>query len=248
LKVGALFSGGKDSTYAAYLASKSNRLACLVTVFPRSDASYMFHYPDLKWTRLQAEVMGVPQLKQDTPGLKEEELRDLKAAILRAKEVYGLEGICTGALASVYQKSRVEKVCKDLGLECISPLWGADPEQHLKRLVKDGFVAIVVSVSALGLDRRWLGRVLDSAAVDELIALSRKFKFHPGLEGGEGETFVLDCPLFTAAIGVRRAEVQWRNDSGTYEILDAGLVPKPNSRVGEASSLGRDRPSPSAPT
>lgn len=247
MRIGALFSGGKDSTYAAYLASKSDRLACLITVFPRSDASYMFHYPDLEWTTLQAEAMGVPQLTQETPGIKEEELEDLAAVIRRAKEVYDLEAICTGALASVYQKSRVENICRDVGLKCISPLWGVDPEQHLRSLVREGFVAIVVSVSALGLDQRWLGRILDGRAIDELVALSRKFKFHPGLEGGEGETFVLDCPLFIAKVEVKRAETRWRRESGTYQILDARLVPKPNSRVEEASSRGPGRPSPSAP-
>jgi len=200
----------------------------------------MFHLPNLKWTPLQAEAIGIPQLTQETPGVKEEELEDLAEAIRRAKEAFGLEGVCTGALASVYQKSRVERVCKDLDLECISPLWGTDAEQYLRQLVKDGFVVMVVSVSALGLDRRWLGRVLDDAAIDELVALSRKFRFHPGLEGGEGETFVLDCPLFRATVEVGRAETRWKGDSGTYEILDARLVPKSNRRVEEASSRGRD--------
>jgi len=101
---------------------------------------------------------------------------------------------------------------------------------------------MVVSVSALGLDRRWLGRILDYAAIDELVALSRRFRFHPGLEGGEGETFVLDCPMFRATVEVKRAETHWKGDSGTHEILDARLVPKPvaNSGAGEAPFRGRD--------
>ncbi len=242
MRVGVLFSGGKDSTYAAYIASKSDQLACLITIFPKSDASYMFHYPDLRWTQLQAEAIGVPQLTQETAGVKEEELEDLSAAIRRAREAHGLEGVYTGALASVYQKSRVERICKELGLNCVSPLWEADPEEHLRRLVKNGFVSMVVSVSALGLDQRWLGRILDDAAIDELVALSRRFRFHSGLEGGEGETFVLDCPMFRAAVEVRRAETHWRSDSGTYEILDARLVPKPvaDPRAEGASSRGGD--------
>ena len=199
----------------------------------------MFHYPDLQWTVLQAEAMGVPQLTQETQGIKEEELKDLTAAIRRSKEVFGLEGVCTGALASVYQKSRVERICKELDLECVSPLWGVDAEQHLRRLVKEGFDVMVVSVSALGLDHRWLGRILDLAAIDELAALSRRFRFDPGLEGGEGETFVLDCPLFKSRVNVGRAEIHWQGDSGTYEILHASLIPKLNSRVEEASSRGR---------
>ncbi len=234
MRVGTLFSGGKDSTYAAYLASQRNQLACLITMFPRSEASYMFHYPDLNWTKLQAEAIGIPQIVQETPGVKEEELEDLVSAIQRAKETYGLEGIYSGALASSYQKSRVERVCEELGLQCISPLWGVDAEQHLRRLVRDGFVAMIVSVSALGLDRGWLGRIIDDAAVGELIALGRKFRFNAALEGGEGETFVLDCPLFKARVEVQKAKTHWRQDSGTYEILGARLVAKLNSGSGEA--------------
>ena len=221
-----LFSGGKDSTYAAWIASKEDELACLATLFPKSDMSYMFHFPNLKWTALQAEAIGVPLLTEQTEGVKEEELADLKRTLGRAKADFGLEGIYTGALASVYQKTRVEQICEDLGLDCVSPLWGIDPEVHLRRLVADGFSVIVVSVSALGLDQGWLGRELNESSIAELVALSRKFKFHVGLEGGEGETFVLDAPFFSKSLEVRSAEKHWRGDSGFLEITDAILVPK----------------------
>ena len=226
MRVGALFSGGKDSTYAAWLASKNDELACLVTLFPRSETSYMFHFPNIRWTTLQAEAMGVPQLTATTEGVKEEEVADLKRAVGEAKSKFSLEGIYTGALASVYQKSRVEKICEDLGLDCFSPLWGMDPEAHLRRLAGEGFSIIVVSVSALGLDQSWLGRELDEGAIRELIALGRKYRFHVGLEGGEGETFVLDGPPFSRSVVVKSAARHWRGDSGYLEITNAGLKAK----------------------
>jgi diphthine-ammonia ligase len=226
MKVGTLFSGGKDSTYAAYLASKRDELACLITVFPETDASYMFHFPNLRWTGLQAEAAGVPQVVGNTAGVKEEELSDLKAVLSSAKQRFDLAGIYTGALASVYQKSRVERICSELGLECVSPLWGIDPRAHLMTLLRDGFVVQVVSVSALGLDESWLGRTLDEKAVEELVALGAKYRFHIGLEGGEGETFVLDCPLFAKRIEVVSSQKHWRGDSGFLEIKEARAVPK----------------------
>lgn len=186
----------------------------------------MFHFPNLKWTALQAEAMRLPQLAEATPGVKEEELADLKKAIQRAKETYQLEGICTGALASVYQKSRVEKICSDLALDCTSPLWGTEPESHLRRVVDDGFVVAIVSVSAMGLGQEWLGRVLDHRAIEELVALGKKYRFHVGFEGGEGETFVLDAPSFARRVELRSAEKHWRGDSGYLEITDAVLVQK----------------------
>lgn len=222
-----LFSGGKDSTYAAWLASKTDELACLVTIFPKSDMSYMFHYPNLHWTALQAEAMGVPQVAADTEGVKEEELSDLNRALGDAKKAYGLDGVYTGALASVYQKTRVEKVCAELDLKCVSPLWGVDPETHLRRLLKDGFVFVIVSASALGLEKSWLGRVVDEKAVDELVGLGKRFRFNVGLEGGEGETLVLDCPLFNKRLEVVESEARWAGDSGYLHITEARLVTKP---------------------
>jgi ABC transporter with metal-binding/Fe-S-binding domain ATP-binding protein len=186
----------------------------------------MFHYPNLKWTKLQSEAVGVPQVVGETAGVKEEELADLKAVVLSAKERFGLEGIYTGALASVYQKSRVERICQDLDLKCVSPLWHVDPEAHLRTLLREGFVVEVVSVSALGLDERWLGRVLDTSAVDELVELGTKYRFHIGLEGGEGETFVLDCPLFSKRIEIVSSVKHWKGDSGSLEIREARAVLK----------------------
>ncbi len=208
----------------------------------------MFHYPNIGWTRLQAEAIGVPQVVEETPGVKEEELGDLTRAIRKAKETYRLEGICTGAVASVYQKSRVERICDELELECISPLWGTNPEEHLRRLITESFVVMVVSVSALGLDRRWLGRILDNVAIDELVSLSKKFRFHAGLEGGEGETFVLDCPLFSSRVEVASEAKHWKGDSGTLEILDARLVAKPTPTAEAASAPESGPRSSFAPT
>ena len=226
MEVGVLFSGGKDSTYAAYLASKREHLACLITLFPSTEMSYMFHFPNLRWTKLQAEAAGVPHVTATTAGVKEEELADLKAAVASAKREFGLGGIYTGALASVYQKSRVERICREVGLECMSPLWHTDPEVHLRTLLKEGFAVEVVSVSALGLGEEWLGRVLDSDAVNELVKLGARYKFHVGLEGGEGETFVLDCPLFSERIEIISSKRHWKGDSGYLEITNARLIPK----------------------
>jgi ABC transporter with metal-binding/Fe-S-binding domain ATP-binding protein len=225
-RVGVLFSGGKDSTYAAWAASRQDDLVCLVTLFPKSDMSYMFHFPNLRWTGLQAEAIGVPQLSAKTEGVKEEELADLERALRHAKDKFALEGIYTGALASVYQKTRVERICKGLSLQCVSPLWGVDPETHLRRLVSEGFSVIMVSVSALGLDEGWLGRSIDPVAIDDLLKLSREFKFHIGLEGGEGETFVLDAPFFSKRIEVRSSAKHWKGDSGYLDITEAALVSK----------------------
>jgi len=228
MRVGALWSGGKDSSYAAYVTSRTDQLACLITILPPSADSYMFHFPNVRWTKLQASAMGLPQVTQETSGVKEEELNDLRDALLSAKADYSLDAVCTGALASDYQRIRVERVCGSLGLGCLSPLWHADPETHLRNIVRDRFLVQVVSVSALGLDAGWLGRVLDEATIDELVKTGAKYGFHIGFEGGEAETFVLDCPLFSKKIEILSTQTHWKGDSGYLDIVDARLVAKPS--------------------
>lgn len=226
MKVGILFSGGKDSVYATYLAKKDHDVNCLITLNPSREDSYMFHFPNLRWTALQARTMHIPQITVPTEGEKEVELQDLSKALKMAKDEYSVGGIFTGALASVYQKSRVERVCAELGLESFSPLWQIDPRVHLLNIIDDGFDAIITGVAALGLGEDWLGRRLDRAMVGELVELQRKHGMHAALEGGEGETFVLDCPIFEERIEITASRKHWDGMSGYLEILEASLVPR----------------------
>ena len=184
MKVGILFSGGKDSTYAAYLAKREHEVTCLVTLNPDREDSYMFHFPDLQWTGLQARTMGIPQVVVRTVGEKEVELQDLSRALKTARDQFSVEGVFSGALASVYQKSRVERVCSELGLQSFAPLWQIEPKTHLLNLIREGFDMIITGVAALGLDESWLGRRLDVSMVEELLELQRKYGMHAALEGG----------------------------------------------------------------
>lgn len=226
MRVGVLFSGGKDSTFAVYSASRVDSVECLITLWPERQDSYMFHYPSIQWTRLQAKSMGIPQVMKKTGGVKELELGDLKNAIDMARKSFGLEGIYTGALASIYQKSRVDKICTELRLKCLSPLWMIDPVTHLRTLLKEHFRVMVTGASALGLSQDWLGRIIDENAIEELVHLQRRYGLNPGFEGGEAETFVLDCPMFRKQIEIISSTKHWRIDFGFLEITKAQLAPK----------------------
>lgn len=227
MRVGVLFSGGKDSTYAAYLArQRGDELSCLITLSPVKSDSYMFHFPNIGWTSIQAQAMHLHQVTLETKGVKEEELVDLSKAIEIARREYSIEGVYTGALASVYQKSRVERTCDELGVKAVSPLWHIDQFTHLTNILADRFEVIMTGVAALGLDESWLGRPLDKEAIRDLAELHAKYGVNPGLEGGEGETFVLDCPLFDRRIEVVSSKKHWKGDSGYLEILDARLLAK----------------------
>ena len=147
-----------------------------------------------------------------TAGVKEEELVDLENAILEAKEKYGIEGIVTGALHSEYQRSRIGKICDKLGLKCINPLWHKDEFEYLEELIENNFKIIVVGVFAYPLDQSWLGREINEKFIEEVRELHKKYKIHPAGEGGEFETFVLNCGLFERELKVKSFE-----DSSTGE-------------------------------
>ena len=210
MKLGLLFSGGKDSTYAGYLVKQEgHELGCLISIFSENKESYMFHTPSVERVRAQAEVMGVPLIVEESEGEKEIELLDLERGIKRAVDEFGIEGIVTGAVESVYQSSRIQKICDKWGLKCFNPLWKMDSFELLEGLIKEGFKAIVVGVFAYPLDNSWLGREIDKEFVSEVVELERKYNIHPAGEGGEFESFVLDCPLFS-----RGLEVKGFKDSG----------------------------------
>jgi len=224
LRVVSLFSGGKDSTYAIYRTLlEGNSVEYLVTVITRNPDSWMFHRINVEMTRYQADAIGIKQIMVPSMGIKEEEVEDLKAALERLS---GVEGLVSGVVASRYQRNRIEKICEELGLECIMPLWGMEPERLLREQYALGFETIVTSVSAEGLDESWLGRKLDEAAIEELRWLSKKFGINMCFEGGEGETFVLDCPIFRKRLRVKEAVKKWFGYSGVYEILKLDCIDK----------------------
>ena len=76
--------------------------------------------------------------------------------------------------------------------------------------------------------------------VDELVELQRKYGMHAALEGGEGETFVLDCPIFEERIEIISSRKHWNGMSGHLEILDARLVPKRKLAGGGRRPLAKD--------
>jgi diphthine-ammonia ligase len=197
MRIGVLFSGGKDSCYAAYLAKKQgHELVCLITILSENQDSYMFHYISEQEIIKQANAMNLKVIFQRTKGIKEKELKDLEKAIALAKKQFNIEGIITGALASNYQESRIQIICSKLGLICINPLWGKDQLKLLEELVKEKFKVKIIKVAAEGLSNSWIGRIIDKKVISELKKLHEKYKINPAGEGGELETYVIDCPLF----------------------------------------------------
>jgi asparagine synthase (glutamine-hydrolysing) len=219
MKLAALFSGGKDSTFAAYLAKKhGHEIVCLISVLSKNPFSYMFHTPSISKVRQQAETMQIPLIEQETEGKKELELEDLEKIIIKAKKKYCIEGIVTGAIESVYQASRIQKICSKLGLEVFNPLWKKDQFELLNDLIKNKFEVIITGVAAYPLDASWLGRKIDKSFIEDVKRLNEKYKINPAGEGGEFETFVLDCPLFSKKLKIKDRKVIGSGNNYRMEV------------------------------
>ncbi len=219
MKLAALISGGKDSSFAIYRALKEGHIVTdLVTIVPENEDSYMFHSANIHLTSLISVACGIPLTSVLSSGEKEKELDDLKEALGRVK----VDGVAVGAIASEYQASRVKRICDELGLSMYAPLWHNEPESLLREMA--GLMDIrMVKVAAGGMDRSWLGRRFDEKLIEDLLALNRKYRVHIAGEGGEYETLVLDAPYYKKRINLIETEMVWKGEHGMMRVISAEL-------------------------
>ncbi|MBL7001450.1 MAG: diphthine--ammonia ligase [Nitrosopumilus sp.] len=225
MKLGSLFSGGKDSTYAIHMAQKQgHEVTCLLSVFTKSEESHLLHHPNLQWTKLQSESMKIPQLTIHSDSDEtDDELIALENLLQNAKEKFHIEGLVHGGIKSQFQKEKFETLCSKLELIAVAPLWNTEPEQYMNDLLDSNFDFIMITVSSDGLDDTWLGKQISKSDIDTLRQLSEKFGFNLNFEGGEAETFVINCPLFLNSIKIKESKKIWDGYRGRFEIVDAEL-------------------------
>jgi ABC transporter with metal-binding/Fe-S-binding domain ATP-binding protein len=219
----ALFSGGKDSLFAIKKAiEQGHEIKYLATVQSKNPDSYMYHTPNIGLTLMQSRCLNIQLVSKQSLGEKEKEVKDLEVLLNNLDA----DGVVCGAIASKYQKERVEKVCENLRLKILTPLWGLDQENLIREIVKSGFEVIITAVAAEGFDESWLGRKIDEKCIEDLINLNRKHGISVLGEGGEYESLVLDCPLFSRKIEITKSEKTWKDNAGLMEVKDAKLVNK----------------------
>lgn len=228
MRLGALYSGGKDSTFAILRAREmKHKVVCLITMHPAADDSLLFHYPNSWVAKYLADAMQIPVMEFAVKGrAKDDEIKALEEAVAQAKSSYGIQGVVYGGIASSYQKKAFEEICSRQQLAAVAPLWNVEPAKYMNELLKRGFKVMIVGVSAMGLGKEWLGRQIDKDALDSLATLAKKHGFNLTFEGGEAETLVTDCPLFLKKLKINAATTHWDGQRGIFEIRDASLVEK----------------------
>ncbi len=223
MKLTILFSGGKDSVFSAFWAVSQGHTTRLLSLIPESD-SMMFHFPNVSFCREQAKSMGMEidflTVKNDN------ELAELESFLAKQAKSGKCDGVVAGAIESEYQKQRVELICHNLGIASFAPLWRTY-DAYLSE-VTGYFEAVFTRVAAGGLGPEWLGKRFDSKFVG--MAKSSAMQINPSLEGGEGETFVLDAPFYSSRLEIQESRIEANGDLSTLLIGKIRAVSKKRAR------------------
>ena len=223
MKTIAAWSGGKDSCFACYKAIKEGHDVSNLLIMMSDPTVSNFHLIRSDMLDAQSEVIGIPIVKWTTTAETYEQ--DFKNA-LRKMKAEGVEGIVTGDVFDValHEAGWLDRICKEVGLTPVRPLWHRDTKQILDEFINEGFKATLVRVKLDLLDIEWLGREIDRKFFDDLLKLGT---VDPCGEHGEFHTFVTDGPLFKKQrIGILESEKTKLNTHGRLVIKRFEVKPK----------------------
>jgi asparagine synthase (glutamine-hydrolysing) len=230
--LGVLFSGGKDSNYVTYLAQKaSNTISCLITLSSKNPNSYMFQSVGNNIIDFQAKAMNIPLLRYETKGEKEKELEDLKSALKLAKEKYNITGVCSGAIKSAYQASRIQKICLELDLFCYNPIWQIDEDEYMNKLLENKFKISIFGIFSYPFEKPMLGKIISQTELNKLKQLRADFQISIAGEGGEYESFILDAPMYKQKLQLLNFKTEMDSEnSGIITDCEVELVEKEENK------------------
>jgi uncharacterized protein (TIGR00290 family) len=192
MKLVAAWSGGKDSCFACYKAIQEGHEVVNLLIMMSDPSISNFHMIRSDMLDAQSQAIGIPTVKWTTTSDTYEQ--EFKKALLQMKGK-GVEGIVTGDVFDValHEAGWLDRICKELGLTPVRPLWHRDTQQILEEFINAGFKATVVRIVTNLLSMDWLGREINKKFLDDLLKLGT---VDPCGEHGEFHTVVTDGPLF----------------------------------------------------
>jgi len=210
------WSGGKDSCLASYKAMKSGyRLSYLLSFISSQYKRGCFHGIQADLMNLQAERIGIPLIQKEVSDDMEKYETEFKEAVSEIKKK-GIEGMVFGDIYLDEHKDWVDRVCKDLEIAPIEPLWSLSPLQVVEEFIDLGFKAIVVSCKADLFGKDFVGRYIDKDLLREL----NNRNICPCGESGEFHTFVIDGPMFKRGIQILETEPVLKEGFWKHWFLD----------------------------
>jgi diphthine-ammonia ligase len=222
MKIVAAWSGGKDSCFAYYKTKKSGLDVVSLLTFMESETHSNFHAINTELLDAQAKAVGLPLVKRVTsPSTYEQQFKE---ALLQFK-AQGVEGLVTGDIYEVtmHEERWLERVCSEVGLVPIRPLWQGNTTEIFKEYVAAGFKATVVRTKLSFLGEEWLGRELNKQFLADILKLKG---VDPCGEGGEYHTVVTDGPVFTEHIKLLETKQSTRGGFGRLDVVRFAVEPK----------------------
>lgn len=211
----ASWSGGKDSCLACYKAMQDGyTIRSLLNFISRESKRCCFHGIEKKLIELQAQCIGLPLAQEETTADMQEYEKEFKQAVSRIRN--DAQAMVFGDIYLLEHESWVMRVCKDIGITAVEPLWNRTPQDVFKEFINLGFKAIVVSCQADKFDSSFLGRQLDNDILQELITR----KICPCGENGEFHTLVVDGPIFKRSITITRSSPILKEGFWKHWFLD----------------------------
>jgi len=193
------WSGGKDCMLAMFnfMKNHGNRVVSLINMCDEDGLMSRSHGIKSDLVKLQALCMGIPIIQEPIGENGYEE--SFKKAVNSLKE----QGINAGVFGDIYlveHRVWIERVCNDLGIVAIFPLWNRSTTELIKEFVDFGFKTKVVSVREDFLTEEWLGVDIDNNFISKVLAMPN---IDPCAENGEYHSFVYDGPMFKTPVPIK---------------------------------------------
>jgi len=214
------WSGGKDSCFACYMAMCCGYdVSYLLNFISKEYKRVSFHGTEAKLIQLQAEASGIRLFQKETTRNGYEQ--EFKEAVQRLIPE-GITGMIFGDIYLQEHKDWVERVCGELGIEAIEPLWRREPESVLLNFIDAGFEAIIVSAKSELFGKEWIGKKVDR----ELFKYVKENSIDICGENGEYHTFVVDGPMFRKKVRIGDSkpilrEGYWFLDTLEYSLQES---------------------------
>ena len=214
------WSGGKDSCLACYKVMVENyNVVHLVNTISKEYQRVRFHGIKDRLIQVQAEAIGIPLFQIETSGDNYE--FDFKESVRNLISNKDIHGMVFGDIHLEHGREWVEKVCGELGIRAIEPLWQRRQEEILSDFINAGFEAYVTSCQADLVDKKFIGRRLDKRFLKDISELGIDICG----ENGEYHTVVTDGPIFKQRINLLESQRVlkdgcWFLDIRKYELLE----------------------------
>ncbi|HIH36926.1 MAG TPA: diphthine--ammonia ligase, partial [Methanocellales archaeon] len=208
----------KDSCFACYKTILDGFDVVHLLNFLHEDGNRSSHGLRAELLSIQSQAIGIPIVQGMTKrNTYEQEFKKIVSSLKQDD----IQGIVFGDIYLQEHRDWIKRVCSEIDIRPIFPLWGMDTEKIVLDFIDSGFEAVIVAVKAEILGEEWLGQKVDKNLIEEL----KERKIDPCGESGEYHTFVVDGPLFKRRLKILEGDKvlkdrYWLLDISKYEIID----------------------------